>query len=392
MLEKRLFDTILKKLTRGGIQVVYWDNDTRKYGPTKPYFTMHIKSAKALRAIFKNRSLGLGESYTNGLIDITGDLEGVVRLVAENQSAFSSLEKTLRLAKRHRNIASKQKGYIAHHYDLGNDFYKLWLDKNMLYSCAYFKSENDPLEQAQMQKIDHILRKLQLKPGEHLLDIGSGWGTLLITAVKKYGVTGHGVTLSEEQLAYCKQAAIREGIADKLTFELTGYQELPKRGLTFDKIVSVGMFEHVGQGNHKDYYQAIDRLLKPNGLSVLHTITQQIEEPNDPWIDKYIFPGGYLPSNREITRALPNYNFRLIDYENLRIHYALTLEEWMRRYESHKDEIIAMFDEPFYRMWHFWLACSAASFRYAQCDLSQYVFTKGPQNNLPLTREFLYTK
>ncbi|HSE29739.1 MAG TPA: cyclopropane-fatty-acyl-phospholipid synthase family protein [Candidatus Saccharimonadales bacterium] len=391
MIEKQLLNSLLGKIRHGGVGVTYWDGDSFTFGPTEPYFHLHIKSPKVIRAIFKNMSLGFGESYSDGSIEVTGDLRNIARLVAENQKAFAALSKALRKVTVRKNIQSKQKSYIAHHYDLGNDFYKLWLDKSLTYSCAYFKTENDTLETAQARKVDYILRKLQLQKGSTLLDIGSGWGTLLITAAKKYGIVGHGVTLSEEQLAHAREAAEQAKVSDRVTFELANYQELPSRGLMFDRIVSVGMFEHVGQGNHNDYYRAIDAMLKPEGVSLLHTITQQTELPVDPWIDKYIFPGGYLPSNREIVQAFPAYNFRLIDYENLRIHYAMTLEEWMKRYETHRPVVIKKFDERFYRTWHLWLASSAAGFRYGELDLGQYVFTKGPQNNLPLTRDFLYS-
>ncbi len=391
MIEKRIIHSILGRLKHGGLKVTYWDGETHVYGTAKPYFHMHLKSPKAVRAILKNMSLGFGESYANGLIEIEGRLSGAAQLVHENQAAFSGLQKATRLTRLHKNVRSKQRSYIAHHYDLGNDFYKLWLDKSLTYSCAYFKSPRDKLETAQNRKVEYILKKLQLQPGHELLDIGCGWGTLLITAAKQYGIQGFGVTLSEEQFTFAKKAAKQAGVANKVKFELANYQQLPERGLQFDRVVSVGMFEHVGKGNHRNYYHAVGSLLKPNGLSVLHTITQQSEQPNDPWIDKYIFPGGYIPSNREIVSALPNYNFRLLDYENLRLHYALTLEEWQRRYESHRSEVLKMFDEHFYRMWDLWLASSAAGFRYGALDLSQYVFAKGIQNDLPLTRDFLYT-
>ncbi len=387
--EKQLIQSILSQLKYGGLTVTFWDGDTQKYGPDDPYAHVTLKSPKVLRAIIKNVSLGFGESYSDGLIEIEGQLGGPVRFVSDNRASFARLSR-MRLPKLHRNVRSKQQGYIAHHYDLGNDFYKLWLDKSMTYSCAYFGSPREKLEAAQRHKVDHILKKLQLQPGHELLDIGSGWGTLLITAAKEYGVSGHGVTLSKEQLVHSKEAAQKAGVADKVKFELANYQQLPERGLMFDRIVSVGMFEHVGKDNHHHYYRAVNAMLKPDGLSVLHTITQQTEAPTDPWIDKYIFPGGYLPSNREIVGAFPEYNFRLTDYENLRLHYAMTLEEWQRRYNRHRDEVIKMFDERFYRMWDFWLACSAVAFRYGNLDLSQYVFTKGVQNDLPLTREFLY--
>lgn len=385
-IEKNIIHSVLKKLSYGGLTVTYPDGDTYNYGQATPYAHVIIKNAKALKKIIKNVSIGFGESYADGHIEIKGDLAGPGRFASDNAAAFDNLPNPVKSVGLHKNVKQKQQSYIAHHYDLGNDFYKMWLDKSMLYSCAYFKEQTDTLEDAQQQKVDHILKKLQLREGQSLLDIGSGWGNLMIAAAKQYGVTGLGVTLSEEQLKHSVKAAKKAGVSDKISFELTNYQELPKQGVTFDRIVSVGMFEHVGRNNHKQYYKAVYDMLRPDGLSVLHTITQQTERITNAWIDKYIFPGGYIPSGREIVWALPEFGFRLTDYENLRIHYAMTLDEWQRRYHTHKKEVIKMFDEKFYRMWDFWLACSACAFRYGNLDLGQYVFTKGVQNDLPLTR------
>lgn len=384
--EKTILHNVLNKLKYGGLTVTYWDGETHTYGEATPYAHVTVKSPQVARAIIKDVSIGFGESYAKGLLEIEGELAGPARFANDNAVAFAKVPNLVKTVKLHKNTHNKQQGYIAHHYDLGNDFYKMWLDKSMMYSCAYFQDPSDKLEDAQQHKVEYLLKKLQLREGQSLLDIGSGWGNLLITAAKKYKVTGLGVTLSKEQLAHSVKAAKQAGVADKISFELTNYQELPNQGITFDRIISVGMFEHVGRGNHKNYYKAIDKMLKPDGLSVLHTITQQIECPTNSWIDKYIFPGGYIPSGREIVWALPEYGFRLTDYENLRIHYAMTLDEWQRRYRSHKKEVIKMFDERFYRMWDFWLACSSNAFRYGNLDLGQYVFTKGVQNDLPLTR------
>jgi cyclopropane-fatty-acyl-phospholipid synthase len=280
-----------------------------------------------------------------------------------------------------------QKEQIQHHYDLGNDFYLLWLDASLTYSCAYFRDPDDSLETAQEQKIAYLLRKLHLREGHRLLDIGSGWGALMITAAKVYGIHGLGVTLSEEQLSRSREAAKEAGVDDQITFELCDYRDLAARGEKFDRIISVGMFEHVGRPNHKRYYSAVASMLAMGGVSVLHTISSEVEEPTDRWIEKYVFPGGYIPSTREIVAALPGHNLRLIDYENLRLHYAMTMEEWQRRYERNREEVTKMFDERFYRMWHLWLASSAAAFRYGAYNLSQFVLTKGINNDLPLTRE-----
>lgn len=390
MITKRILDAALRKLQSGAIKVTYWDGTSAKYGKGKSYFSVTVKSPKAARAMLRNMSLGFNEGYMNGDIELKGDPRNVVRLIAENRRVFTGLGASQLLRPNRRNSHRRQAKQIQHHYDLGNDFYKLWLDKSMTYSCAYFHKPSDSLEKAQKQKVDYILRKLQLEKGQSLLDIGSGWGTLLITAAQDYGVSGLGITLSKEQLKHSRAEAERAGVADRVKFELINYQDLAKRNLLFDRIVSVGMFEHVGKGNHKDYYRAVDKMLKPQGLSVLHTITQEREHKVDSWVDKYIFPGGYLPSIREIVRALPKYNFRLVDYENLRIHYAMTLDNWLERYEKHKTRVIDMYDERFYRMWRLYLAHSSSDFRYWNISISQYVFTKGLNNNLPLTREHLY--
>ncbi|HEX6462431.1 MAG TPA: cyclopropane-fatty-acyl-phospholipid synthase family protein [Candidatus Saccharimonadales bacterium] len=390
MLEKQLYDQLMSKLRHGGVLVRFWDGDKRKYGPDEPYVTVTFHSPKALRAMARSLTLGFGEGYSKGLIDVKGPLTSLNRLISENRAVFKPLPFSKALTPLHRNVKSRQKNYIQHHYDIGNDFYKLWLDISMMYSCAYYKKLSDPLEKAQQQKVEHLLKKLQLQPGQRLLDIGSGWGTLLITAAKKYDITGLGITLSEEQLKHATEAAKKAGVSKKVSFELCNYQDLATRGESFDRIISVGMFEHVGRGNHEYYFKAVDAMLREGGLTVLHTITQEFERPIDPWIDKYIFPGGYLPTNAEITHLAPRHGFRLLDYENLRLHYAMTLEEWLRRYESHERTVKKMFDEQFYRMWRLWLASSAAGFRYGDLGLGQFVFSKGINNNLPLTREQLY--
>jgi cyclopropane-fatty-acyl-phospholipid synthase len=331
--------------------------------------------------------LGFGEAYMDGRIEIDGPLANVGRLAVENQATLEKLTLARVMPRLRPTGRGSRKEQIQHHYDLGNDFYMLWLDASLTYSCAYFRDPDDSLETAQEQKIAYLLRKLHLREGQRLLDIGSGWGALMITAAKVYDIHGLGVTLSEEQLSRSREAAKEAGVDDQVTFELCDYRDLAARGEKFDRIISVGMFEHVGRPNHKHYYNAVASMLAMGGVSVLHTISSEVEEPTDRWIEKYVFPGGYIPSTREIVAALPRHNLRLIDYENLRLHYAMTLEEWQRRYERNREEVTNMFDERFYRMWNLWLASSAAAFRYGAYNLSQFVLTKGINNDLPLTRE-----
>lgn len=328
----------------------------------------------------------------DGEVVIEGPLTGIIQLLGQNADILTKLSLNHVSWVNTSNAKHRQQNNISRHYDLGNDFYKLWLDPSMTYTCGYFKKPTDGIRTAQQQKLRYVLSKLQLQKGQRLLDIGSGWGGLLIAAAKTYGVEGYGVTLSKEQYNYAIAAAKTQGISHLVRFELCNYLDLLKRdSMGFDRVVSVGMFEAVGRRDLDKYFQVIDRHMKQGGLSLLHTITQERETKNDPWIDKYIFPGGYAPAYREILRLFPRHNFRFIDYENLRMHYVHTLSQWLRRYERHKVRIESMYDERFYRMWHLYLACSCASFEYWDLSLSQFVFTKGLVNDLPLTREYLYS-
>lgn len=391
-MEIALFNRALKLIKVGGIRVKYWDGTDLVFGPDKPWFTLKINHPRVIRAMSRNMTLGFGEAYMKGDIEVVGDLAEVGHLVGENQKAFNKLAVLDKLSfkKLKPNTKRNQSKHIQHHYDLGNDFYKLWLDTSMAYSCAYFKTPDDPLEIAQKQKIDYLLRKLQLVQGMTLLDIGSGWGELLVRAVQDYGVEGHGITLSQEQYTHCVARSEEMGLSDKLTFELINYQDLAERHIQFDRIISVGMYEHVGEHNQKDYFRAVDKLLIDGGITVLHCITNQTPTKSDPWIDKYIFPGGYLPAVETIAHIWPAFDLQLLDYENLRLHYAMTLREWAIRYEANKKTVVGMYGEEFYRMWKLYLAGSESGFRWGDLGLSQFVFSKGVNNDLPLTREHLY--
>lgn len=391
MLEKSLINKLLSEIKDGSLEITYWDDSKKTYGSGQPLAKVRIKDKAVGRAMMRNLSLGAAEAYMHGTLEIEEPIIDVLHIFARNRLSFEKFFSTTASYRRQINRKHIQKKYIAHHYDLSNDFYKLWLDnETMAYTCAYFKKPTDTLAQAQIQKFDHVLKKLQLKKGQTMLDIGCGWGHLLVRGVKKYGASGLGVTLSEEQYKYATELAKKEGVADKAKFELVNYQELLQRDLQFDRIVSVGILEHVGKANYSQYFDVVNKLLTPGGVSVLHTITQQKHLPSDAFLDKYIFPGAYLPVISEIAALLPEYDFRLTDYESLRLHYPLTLDEWLKGFEAHKKQVIKMFDEEFYRMWELYLASCSAWFRYGRNDLSQFVFTKGINNDLPLTREHIY--
>ncbi len=390
-LEKTGLDVLLRQVHSGGLQVTYWDGETRHYGDASSKLAVEIRTPKVVRAVLKNASLAAGEGYTRGDLRIDEDqLDEFFRLVSVNKNSIGQLKRFTPWHRNERNHLGRQRSQISRHYDVGNDYYRLFLDEHQIYSCAYYLTPGDTLEQAQEQKIQHILRKLKLEPGQRLLDIGCGWGYLAVAAAKTYGVNVLGITLSQEQLAGAHELAAAEGVADKVRFELRNYQELNEE--LFDRVVSVGMFEHVGRGNQTSYFRAVDRLLKPGGVSVLHTITSVTDEPNDAWIDRYIFPGGYLPTVASITTNMLQAGMWLWAQEDLCQHYDRTLVEWRERHRRNKAKIVAMFDEEFYRMREFWLSGSISAFRNGEAGLSQFIFTKGKPgpDEPPRTLEYVY--
>ena len=279
-----------------------------------------------------------------------------------------------------------QEKEVRSHYDIGNDFYKLWLDETMSYSCGYFLNDNDTLYQAQVNKVDYILKKLYLKEGMSLLDIGCGWGFLLIEAAKKYKIHGTGITLSVEQYNEFQKRIVNEGLEDLLEVKLMDYRDLKHSDMKFDRVESVGMLEHVGRDNYQLFIDCVNNVLKPQGLFLLHFISGLKEHPGDPWIKKYIFPGGVIPSLREILSCLAEDNFHTLDVEDLRNHYNKTLLCWVKNYHEHIDEVREMFNEEFVRMWELYLSACAATFHNGIIDIHQILVSKGINNDLPIVR------
>lgn len=388
-MEQKILQRVLSQIKHGTLNLTFPDGKTQAFGSGKPVVDARLNDPDILKKALKNPSIAFGEAYMDSRLEIMSSLDDAVKLAELNPMKIRASETLKHLPKLHKNKKTKQAEYIAHHYDLGNDFYRLWLDPTMNYSCAYFHTHKDSLETAQRQKTDYILRKLQLQPGMTLLDIGSGWGFLLIEAAKKYKVKGYGVSLSKEQVLYAQDLAKHEKVTDLVTFEYLNYLDIPQH-IVFDRVVSVGFYEHVGKDNLADYFKVVDRHLKHDGISVLHAISHRLETPSDAWIDKYIFPGGYIPSVRETVNLIANQGFQLFDYENLGQHYAMTIEKWRRNYESHKAKVIAMYGERFYRMWQLYLIGAMTAFKVGSTGLSQWVFKKGQNPTWPLTREYLY--
>lgn len=355
-------------------------------GEGEPIFVVRFNKSLDIKELRRSTSLALGEAYMRGDIEVEGDLFQALDQLLGQMDKFSLDKSALKKLIFTSNSKKNQKDEVSSHYDIGNDFYRLWLDDTLSYSCGYFKNPDDTLYDAQVNKVDYILEKLYLKEGMSLLDIGCGWGFLLIEAAKKYGINGVGITLSLEQHKKFSERIAEEGLEGQLTAELMDYRDLPKYGKTFDRIVSVGMVEHVGRDNYDLFLSCADKVLNPKGLFLLHYISALEEHPGDPWIKKYIFPGGMIPSLREMISLAASRRFYVIDVESLRRHYTKTLLCWDKGFREHLDEVREMFDDEFIRMWDLYLCSCAATFHSGIIDLSQILMTKGVNNDLPMTR------
>lgn len=349
-------------------------------------FKVTLKRPLPRTELLRSTSLALGEAYMRGDIELDRDLFEVLDLFLGQMGRFKSNKRALRSLIYTSKSKGNQKKEVTSHYDIGNDFYRLWLDETMSYSCGYFKRAGDSLFEAQVQKVDHILDKLHLEKGMTLLDIGCGWGFLLKRAAQHYGVKGVGITLSEEQYRQFSEEIRDQHMEDRLEVKLMDYRDLEKSGLSFDRVVSVGMLEHVGRGNYECFLQNVEAVLKPEGLFLLHYISAQEEHPGDPWIKKYIFPGGTIPSLREIIGLMPEYRLYTLDVESLRRHYTQTLLCWRENFLKHREEIVQRYGEEFTRMWELYLASCAATFHNGVIDLHQILVSKGVNNRIPMTR------
>ena len=362
------------------------NGNVHKIGEGDPTFSILVNKVPSVVDMLTSTSITLGEAYMNGDIQIQGDLYQALNMFLGQMGKFSTDQNKLKKLIFTSMSKKNQQKEVSSQNDIGNDFYKLWLDETMSYSCGYFAHETDTLYQAQCNKVHRILDKMDLKEGMSILDIGCGWGFLLIEAAKKYKVKGMGITLSHEQKAKFEERIKAEGLEDYLEVQLLDYRDLPKTGRMFDRIVSVGMLEHVGRGNYGEYLKAAKSVLVPGGIFVLHFISSLKEYPGDAWIKKYIFPGGVVPSLREIIQEASEQNYYTLDVESLRRHYNKTLLCWNKNFQAHRDEVVAMFDEKFARMWELYLCSCAATFWNGVIDLHQIVFTNGVNNDLPMTR------
>lgn len=393
-----LFGVLLKQVVkRGSLRLIDHDGKVRTYGDgTGRLLTIRLRDKGLHVALATNPYLKLGEAYMDGAltIDQPATIYDLLDLILGNLGtnypsrafkAYAALRRMKRRIDQHNPIGKAQEN-VAHHYDLDGGIYDLFLDADKQYSCAYYANPSMSLEEAQLAKKRHIAAKLQIEPGMKLLDIGCGWGGLALTLAEETGALVTGVTLSREQHKIASQRAVERGLADRVQFHLQDYRTLTDK---FDRIVSVGMFEHVGVGHYGEYFNGVKNLLNEDGVALIHTIGR-LDPPGatNPWIAKYIFPGGYIPALSEMAAAVEKTGLFMTDLEVLRLHYAETLKEWRRRFMAKRDIAAKIYDERFCRMWEFYLAGSETSFRHEGMVNFQLQLTK-KIDALPLTRDYM---
>ena len=419
---------ILRKVFRsypGNVGVRLWTGETITLGAGAADFTLAFHHPAIVRDLVMSQNpLKLAEAYFNGQVDVEGDLYRVLALKDHLSGVRLPLRERLGLVaraftlERRRHLAGpgadrsarqrpllggivrrhsqrESEHAIAFHYDVSNDFYRLWLDEQMVYSCAYFGDVADSLEQAQCNKLDHICRKLRLRPGERLLDIGCGWGALILWAAKRFGVHAHGVTLSRKQYAYASARILEEGLQDRVTIELRDYRDIEGHD-SYDKIASVGMFEHVGLKNLPVYFAKVHRVLRPGGLFLNHGITTVQEgwtkTLSTEFINRYVFPDGELDTVSNVQRVMERASFEILDVEALRRHYAMTLRHWVSRLERNRAEALQHVSEAVYRVWRLYMAACALEFEQGEIGVYQILAAKRRNGfaDVPLTRSDLY--
>lgn len=394
-MEKGLMRLILKNLGNPDVNVELWDGET--VFPRKQQAPgIMIKGRSALWRLLTHPTLGFGDEYSVGRIEVEG---GIVPFLDRFFAAYDKRQKEsatiLRLFDLYRRVrgnpVSRAKGNIHHHYDIGNDFYKLWLDKEMVYTCAYFAPNVTTLEEAQAAKMDLVCRKLRLKPGETVIDAGCGWGALALYMARHYGVKVRAFNLSHEQVAFARERAESEGLASQVEFIEDDYRTISRDANgQYDAFVSVGMLEHVGLKHYGELGGVVNRVLGPNGRGLIHSIGQNQFIPTSEWVDQRIFPGGYPPTLRQMMDIFEPYDLSVLDIENLRLHYAETLKHWLDRFDNQLDRVRDLYDESFIRAWRLYLAGSMVNFSGGHLQLYQVLFTRAQNNSLPVTRDDLY--
>ena len=390
-LEGKLLRRLLQYIGNPAIEFVLWTGERIATAKDQIVARVGIADRATLLGLVKDPHIRFGDAFSEGRITVDGDLvsflETMYRAAPEQPKAARTLGRFLSRARKQRNTLSGSRENIHHHYDIGNDFYSLWLGDTMAYTCAYYPAPGVSLDDAQIAKFDHVCRKLELRAGETVVEAGFGWGGLSLHMARKYGVKVRAFNISHEQVMFARERAKRAGLTSQIEFVEDDYRNITGK---YDAFVSVGMLEHVGVENYPQLGGVAHRSLGSNGRGLIHSIGRNRPAPLHPWITKRIFPGAYPPSLSEFMQIFEPWDFSVIDIENLRMHYARTLTQWLALYDASAARVRAMFDEKFERMWRLYLAGSIAGFTTGTLQLFQVVFAPRNNNNVPMTRAHLY--
>ena len=383
---------IMNRVGNPNISIRLWNGDEFPVTEAQPVACMEFRRRRAVFELLRASSIGFGECYSKGLIEIHSDFlafaNEVTRAITRKRERkyygprFRSMLHAMRF-----NTLNRSRHNVHHHYDLGNDFYKLWLDERMVYTCAYYNTPEATLAEAQVAKLEHVCRKLNLQPGQKVVEAGCGWGALALHMAEHHGVNVIAYNNSNEQVAYAREWAKARGLDGRVTFVEDDFRNINER---CDAFVSIGMLEHVGLASFSTFGKLIKNSLKPDGFGLVHSIGRSHSQKPDSWILKHIFPGGHMPSLGEMMGVFEPGKFSILDVENLRPHYARTCAAWLENFEAVADEVAAMYSEEFVRMWRLYLAGSSAGFQSGTIQLFQILFTPGGNNNVPWTREYQY--
>ena len=385
--DRWLLHTLLRALGNPAIRVVLWNGESVCTTDAEPVAALQVKDRRTLLRLAYHPELAFGESYTDGRLHVDGNVVGLIETVFR-APVKPWAARLLRRSRRPRdNTLSGSRDNIHRHYDLGNDFYRLWLDERMVYTCAYFPTAAASLEDAQVAKMEMVCRKVGLRPGCRVIEAGCGWGALALHMARQYGVSVRAFNISHEQIALARELAEKEGLSNRVEFVEDDYRNVSGQ---YDAFVSVGMLEHVGAKHYRELGRVIDRCLPAHGRGFIHTIGRDRPLPLNVWVEKYIFPGAYPPTLREMMTILEPFGFSVLDVENLRLHYAATLRHWLLRFDRAADRVAAMFDDRFVRAWRLYLAGSVVSFTAGSLQLFQVSFARTQDNTIPWTRAHWY--
>jgi cyclopropane-fatty-acyl-phospholipid synthase len=393
----RLLKVLLRALGEPPLEFILWTGErVSASGGAPTVAKVRIRDGRTLLGILRDPLVRFGDHYSAGRIEIEGDLIQVLEIISRSSQRRENHPSLVhRIAKwvhrPRRNSLAGSRDNIHHHYDIGNDFYALWLGETMAYTCAYYPSADATLEQAQIAKMDHVCRKLRLKNGDSVVEAGCGWGSLALHMASRFGVRVRAFNISREQIAFARERARAAGLSDRVEFVEDDYRNISSQlSARYDAFVSVGMLEHVGVDHYAQLGQVARSAIKSDGMGLIHSIGRNRAAPLQPWIERRIFPGAYPPSLKEMMQIFEPADLSVLDVENIRLHYALTLRHWLQRYRAVEDRVRQMFDEKFVRMWRLYLAGSVAGFETGTLQLFQVVFSPARNNRIPMTRAHLY--